>query len=121
MRQFKNKIVLITGHTGFKGSWLAMLLSHLGAKVVGISNDEVSSPSNFLVSEISNIVKDFRFDIRDSVAIKNLVKETQPDFIFHLAAQALVRPSYKDPLETMTTNAIGTANILDSIRVLDKK
>ena len=121
MRQFKNKVVLITGHTGFKGSWLALLLTHLGAKVVGISNEEVSNPSNFSVSKIANIVKDIRFDIRDSVAVKRLVKEMQPDFLFHLAAQALVRPSYKDPLETMTTNAIGTANILDALKALDKK
>ena len=121
MKQFKNKTVLITGHTGFKGSWLSMLLRHLGAKVVGVSNDEVSNPSIFSVSEISSVIEDCRFDIRDADAVRVLVNEIQPDFVFHLAAQALVRPSYDSPLDTMTTNAIGTANVLDALRVLDKK
>jgi CDP-glucose 4,6-dehydratase len=118
---YKNKTVLVTGHTGFKGSWLSVWLSHLGAKVVGVSNNEISEPSNFSVSEISNIIDDYRLDIRDSDAIKALVEKIQPDFVFHLAAQALVRPSYKNPIETMTTNAIGTANVLDALRNLDKK
>jgi CDP-glucose 4,6-dehydratase len=118
---YKDKIVLITGHTGFKGSWLSMWLVNLGAKVVGVSNSEVSETSNFSVSEISNIIEDYRLDVRDADAIKELVEKVQPDFVFHLAAQALVRPSYKNPLETMTTNAIGTANILDALRILDKK
>jgi CDP-glucose 4,6-dehydratase len=120
-RIFFNKTVLITGHTGFKGSWLSMWLAHLGAKVVGVSSKEISEPSNFLASKISNVIDDRRFDIRDSNAIKALVEEVRPDFVFHLAAQALVRPSYKNPLETMTTNAIGTANVLDALRILDKK
>jgi len=121
MKQFKNKTVLITGHTGFKGSWLSLWLKQLGANVVGVSNDEVSDPSIFSVSEISSVIEDCRFDIRDADAVRVLVKEIQPDFVFHLAAQALVRPSYKDPLKTMTTNAIGTVNVLDALRVLDKK
>jgi len=118
---FKNKKILITGHTGFKGSWLSMWLLHLGAKVVGVSNGEISDPSNFSASKISNVIDDRRIDIRDADAIKALVEEVRPDFVFHLAAQALVRPSYNNPLETMTTNAIGTANVLDALRVLDKK
>ncbi len=118
---FKEKKVLITGHTGFKGSWLSIWLIHLGAKVVGVSNNEVSKPSNFSVSEISSVIEDYRIDIRDANEIKTLVEKVQPDFVFHLAAQALVRPSYENPLETMTTNAIGTANVLDALRNLDKK
>ena len=118
---FKNKTVLITGHTGFKGSWLSIWLMHLGANVVGISKNEVSSPSNFSVSNISNIIDDRRLDIRDTNAVKVLVEKVQPDFVFHLAAQALVRPSYENPIETMTTNAIGTSNVLDALRALDKK
>ena len=118
---FNNKKVLVTGHTGFKGSWLSIWLVHLGARVVGVSNNEISEPSNFSVSKISNVIDDRRIDIRDADAIKALVEEVQPDFVFHLAAQALVRPSYNNPLETMTTNAIGTANVLDALRVLDKK
>ena len=121
MKQLQGKRVFLTGHTGFKGSWLSMLLRHLGAKVVGVSNDEVSNPSIFSVSEISSVIEDCRFDIRDADAVRVLVNEIQPDFVFHLAAQALVRPSYDSPLDTMTTNAIGTANVLDALRSLDKK
>ena len=121
MKEYNNKTVLITGHTGFKGSWLSMWLTHLGAKVVGVSNNEISEPSNFSVSKISSVVDDHRLDIRDANAIKVLVEKVQPDFVFHLAAQALVRPSYDSPLETMTTNAIGTANVLDALRTLNKK
>jgi len=121
MREYNNKTVLITGHTGFKGSWLSMWLAHLGAKVVGVSNTEISEPSNFSVSEISSVIDDHRLDVRDADAIKTLVEKIQPDFVFHLAAQALVRPSYGNPLETMTTNAIGTANVLDALRALNKK
>jgi CDP-glucose 4,6-dehydratase len=121
MEIFKNKKILITGHTGFKGSWLSIWLTHLGAKVVGVSNNIVGSPSNFLVSEISKVVDDYRFDIRDEGAIKSLIERVQPDFVFHLAAQALVRPSYENPLETMSINAIGSANVLDALRGLDKK
>ena len=118
---FKNKVIIVTGHTGFKGSWLSMWLAHLGAKVVGVSNNEISEPSNFSVSKISSIIDDHRLDVRDTDAIKTLIEKVQPDFVFHLAAQALVRPSYEKPLEAMTTNAIGTANVLDALRALDKK
>jgi CDP-glucose 4,6-dehydratase len=88
---------------------------------VGVSIDIPSTPSNFSVSFIENIIEDYRIDIRDSSAVKLLVEKVQPDFVFHLAAQALVRPSYENPLETMTTNAIGTANILDALKTLNKK
>jgi CDP-glucose 4,6-dehydratase len=118
---FKGKTILVTGHTGFKGSWLSIWLTRLGAKVVGISDNEVSKPSNFSVSAISTVIEDHRLDIRDTDAIKALVEKVQPDFVFHLAAQALVRPSYENPIETMTINAIGTANVLDALRVLNKK
>ena len=121
MKTFKGKTVLITGHTGFKGSWLTIWLVYLGAKVVGVSIDTPSSPSNFSASAISNLIEDHRIDIRDSNAIKNLVKQVQPDFVFHLAAQALVRPSYVNPLETLSTNAIGSANLLDALRFVNKK
>lgn len=121
MKIYKNKTVLITGHTGFKGSWLSIWLSHLGAKVVGVSNDEVSFPSNFRVSGISDFIDDRRFDIRDANSVKSLIDEIQPDFVFHLAAQALVRSSYENPLETITTNSIGTTNVLDALRNTNKK
>ena len=121
MKIFEGKVVLITGHTGFKGSWLSIWLNSLGAKVVGLSDDVVTSPSNYSVSSISDFIQDYRVDIRDSEKVLSLVKANQPDFVFHLAAQALVRSSYENPIETMTTNAIGTANILDSLRSLNKK
>ena len=121
MQSFRGKTVLITGHTGFKGSWLSMWLVHLGAKVVGVSIDVPSIPSHFSASLIADVIEDHRLDVRDADAIKALVEKVQPDFVFHLAAQALVRPSYESPLETMTTNAIGTANVLDALRILNKK
>jgi CDP-glucose 4,6-dehydratase len=121
MSIFKDKKVLITGHTGFKGSWLSLWLNHLGAEVVGLSLDAPSKPSNFAASLVNEVVTDCRIDIRDSNDVAKLILKMQPDFVFHLAAQSLVRPSYDNPLETMTTNAIGSANILDALRFLDKK
>jgi CDP-glucose 4,6-dehydratase len=118
---YKNKTVLVTGHTGFKGSWLALWLKQLGANVVGISLDNVSKPSHFEASNIEQVVEDYRLDIRDTDSLKKAVDQIQPDFVFHLAAQALVLPSYANPIETMTTNAIGSANILEALRGLDKE
>ena len=121
MNIFKGKTILITGHTGFKGSWLSMWLAHLGAKIIGVSIDIPSVPSNFSASSIRDVVEDHRIDVRDSKAMKSLVEKVQPDFVFHLAAQALVRPSYEKPLETIATNVFGTANVLDALRSLNKK
>ena len=118
---FKNKRVLVTGHTGFKGSWLCIWLNYLGAKIFGLSDSEVSNPSNYLVSSVSDFIEDNRFDIRDSGKVKSLINEVQPDFIFHLAAKALVKPSYQNPIDTFSTNVIGTINILDSLRSINKK
>jgi len=118
---YKDKVVLVTGHTGFKGSWLSVWLTLLGAKVVGASIDVPSTPSNFATSLIGDTIDDHRFDVRDAKAVRLLVEKVRPDFVFHLAAQALVRKSYKDPLDTITTNAIGSANILDALRLLNKK
>ena len=118
---FKNKTVLVTGHTGFKGSWLSAWLKLLGAKVSGFSDCIPTTPSNYEASNIYSDLDDNRGDIRILSDVKSLVKNTQPDFIFHLAAQALVNNSYEDPIQTVTVNAIGTANILESIRELDKK
>ena len=117
---YKNKVILVTGHTGFKGSWLSLWLKQLGAKVSGISIDIPSTPSHFIAANLTVKLDDHRIDIRDRKAVKQIIKEVQPDFVFHLAAQALVRPSYETPVETMMTNAIGSANILDALRSLDK-
>jgi len=118
---YKNKVVLVTGHTGFKGSWLVSWLTLLGARVIGLSLDLPSKPSNFEVAGLRNIVKDYRIDIRDNFAVCRVIRECQPDFVFHLAAKALVRTSYVSPLDTLTTNAIGTANVLEGLRHLNKK
>ncbi len=120
LKCFKGKTVLITGHTGFKGSWLSVWLNQLGAEVIGLSLDVPSQPSNFELLNIKSLITDYRIDIRNSDSVRRIIQEHQPDFVFHLAAQALVLSSYKDPLQTITTNAIGSANVLDALRTLDK-
>ena len=117
---FKEKKILITGHTGFKGSWLSAWLLSLGAEVSGLALDPPSSPSLFEIVGCSDKIIDHRVDIRNLDAVLELVNEVQPDFVFHLAAQALVKSSYEFPLETLTSNAIGSANILESMRKLKK-
>tara|TARA_Y100000748_G_scaffold300123_1_gene298096 strand:- start:138 stop:1235 length:1098 start_codon:yes stop_codon:yes gene_type:complete len=118
---FKGKTVLITGHTGFKGTWLTAWLNKLGAKVIGISLGVNTSPSHFDSVKNLNDVEDLILDIRERQSLKEVVDEAQPDFTFHLAAQALVRDSYVNPVDTLETNSIGTLNLLESLRELDKK
>ena len=89
---FEGKVVLITGHTGFKGSWLSLWLNYLGAKVVGVSKDIPTEPSNFGASFIKTEIDDRRLDILNFEDVNNVVNEIQPDYVFHLAAQALVAP-----------------------------
>jgi CDP-glucose 4,6-dehydratase len=118
---YKGKKVLVTGHTGFKGSWLCAWLDSLGANVVGLSDTIPTTPSNFEVSKVADYIEDLRVDICDKEKVKTTILNCQPDFVFHLAAQALVRPSYEEPVDTMMVNAIGTANVLDALRYTDKK
>jgi CDP-glucose 4,6-dehydratase len=117
--KFKNKTVLVTGHTGFKGSWLTAWLLKLGANVVGIALDPSTEPSHFLSIELSKRIRDLRIDIRDRDLLEKIVTEIKPDFVFHLAAQAIVRRSYENPVETWQTNVMGTLNILESLRKLN--
>ena len=117
---FKNKTVLITGHTGFKGSWLVAWLKLLEAKVIGISLDLPTKPSHFEVAKIYQNISDLRIDIRDYAEVKKTLIKSQPDFVFHLAAQPLVRQSYKNPIETWNTNVIGTLNVLEALREIKK-
>ena len=117
---FSGKTVLVTGHTGFKGRWLTAWLIRLGANVVRASVDVPSNPSGFEASAIGSLIKDHRLDISDVSGVYDLVKDIKPDYVFHLAAQALVRPSYQNPIETMTTNAIGSASILEALRRLNR-
>ena len=118
---FKNKTVIVTGHTGFKGSWLTLILIHLGAKVIGISNNIPTKPSFFQSLKLNKKIKDLRADIRDLTKVKKILKKYQPDYIFHLAAQSLVNRSFREPSNTFTTNIVGTLNILESLRSLKKK
>lgn len=118
---YKGKKVIVTGHTGFKGSWLSLWLYKLGAEVVGISNEIPTEPSLFKSVQLNNLVKDIRLDIRDFESLKTVFIEEKPDFVFHLAAQPIVSLSYSDPLGTLSTNIMGTANILESLRLLQNK
>jgi len=113
---FRGKKVLITGHTGFKGSWLALWLIELGADVTGFSLDPPTEPNLFKESGLKKQIKDVRGDIRDLVALKKAFSESQPEIVFHLAAQPIVRTSYDDPITTYTSNAIGTLNVLEAVR-----
>ena len=118
--EFNNKKILITGHTGFKGSWMVKTLSMLGADITGISLPPQDENVLFNSLKISDLCNSIYCDIRERSLINNIVNEVKPDFIFHFAAQPLVRLSYERPAETFEVNAIGTANILDSIKQLDK-
>jgi|TARA_B100000315_G_scaffold186738_1_gene176212 CDP-glucose 4,6-dehydratase len=120
LKIFKNKKIIITGHTGFKGSWLAFWLKSLGAKVVGISNN-ISNPSNFNALGLKKEIKNNLIDIRNLNKLKKIISVTKPDYIFHLAAQSLVKKSYMRPINTFNTNSIGTLNVLESIRNIKKK
>jgi CDP-glucose 4,6-dehydratase len=117
---FKGKKVLVTGHTGFKGTWLSLWLNNLGANVSGISIGAPSEPSCSGAANLLNYIDDYHLDIRKSDSLKSLIKKIQPDFVFHMAAQALVGNAYEAPLETFETNALGSANILDALRVINK-
>lgn len=113
---YKDKTVLITGDTGFKGSWLAIWLLHLGAKVIGFSLPPIEEKSNYLVTGLEERLIHVNGDIRDYNQILEVVQDYEPDFIFHLAAQAIVLESYLNPLNTFQTNVLGTVNLLESVR-----
>ena len=118
---YKNKKVLITGHTGFKGTWLSIWLKLLGAHLYGISREVLTNPSFYEVSSLKkNFKKEYFFDIADYVKLNDTIREIKPDFIFHLAAQSLVSVSYENPLETIKSNVLGTGNLLEVLRNLDK-
>ncbi len=114
---YKNKKVLVLGHTGFKGSWLTACLKNYQAKVFGISDMIPTIPSNYLVSRINKLIdKDIRQDIRNYKKLKKKINLIKPDVIFHLAAQALVKKSYSNPYDTWTTNVLGTLNLLEILK-----
>ncbi len=113
---YKGKKVLVTGHTGFKGSWLSIWLKELGAEVIGYSLDPYTKKDNFVLSHLSEKIVDIRGDIRDRKHLRKVFDKYQPEIVFHLAAQPLVRLSYDIPVETYETNLMGTINILEEIR-----
>ena len=119
MSFWQNKRVLITGHTGFKGSWLAFWLKSLGAEVCGYSLAPETSPNLFENLQLGGQITSILGDIADLPSFEKTLREFQPEIIFHLAAQSLVRRSYREPVQTYQTNVIGTVNILEAIRHSD--
>ncbi len=113
---FSGKRVLVTGHTGFKGTWLAFMLSKLGANVTGLGLDPAHSPNNFSLLGLKDKINNRIGDIRDLSFVTSEIHKAQPEYIFHLAAQALVKESYTDPVNTFATNVLGSVNVLESVR-----
>ena len=114
---FRGKRVLVTGHTGFKGSWLSIWLHELGAEVVGVSQEPFTNRDNFVLSGIGNkIMADLRANICNGQKMKEIFQKYQPEIVFHLAAQPLVRYSYEEPVETYEANVMGTIHVMEAIR-----
>ena len=116
---WRNKNVLVTGHTGFKGSWLSLWLQNLGANVTGYSVDVPSRPSMFESAKIGENMRSVTADIRDLPSLQACMKESKPEIVIHMAAQSLVRRSYKNPVETYGTNVMGTVKVLEAVRHSD--
>ncbi|MCX6115885.1 MAG: CDP-glucose 4,6-dehydratase [Proteobacteria bacterium] len=113
---WQGRRVLVTGHTGFKGAWLTLWLQKLGAKVSGFSLGVPTEPSLFKILSWGEAITSFEGDIRDAALFSNIVEREQPEVVFHLAAQSLVRPSYEDPVGTFATNVLGTVHMLEAVR-----
>lgn len=118
--EFRNKKIVVTGHTGFKGSWLTAWLLRLGAHVTGISLDVPTAPAHFTSARMEGRITHHFADVRNLPLLVEILDVEQPDFVFHMAAQPLVRKSYREPLTTIETNVIGTAHVLEAIRVLNR-
>jgi CDP-glucose 4,6-dehydratase len=119
-RCYSGKTIWLSGDTGFKGAWMAAWLSALGAEVKGFSLDPPTSPALFHQLNLSRQISHEDGDVRDADAVRRSIVAAQPDFVFHLAAQAIVRASFEQPAETYATNVMGTVNVLDALRSLDK-
>jgi CDP-glucose 4,6-dehydratase len=113
---WRDKNVLITGHTGFKGSWLSLWLSSLGASITGFAHRPREPRSLFKIARVDELITDIDGDIRDPAALQAAVQRHAPQIVIHLAAQALVRESYRNPVETYATNVMGTVNLLEAVR-----
>ncbi len=113
---YKDKKIFITGHTGFKGSWLSIILDNFGSHLTGYAKDCTTEKDNFILSGMTDKMKDIRGDILDTVYLKKCLLDSNAEIVFHLAAQPLVRFSYENPTETYQTNVIGTLNLLEAVR-----
>ena len=116
---WRGKRVLITGHSGFKGGWLTIWLQRLGAEVVGVSLSPETSPNLFGLAGIAQLCSSHFCDIRDAMALAEIIRQNRPEVVFHLAAQPLVRAGYRQPVETFASNVMGTTHVLDALRGLE--
>jgi len=115
---WKDRRVLLTGHTGFKGAWLTLWLQRCGARVTGLALAPEAAPNLFEAASIATGVRSEIGDVRDLAVVERVVSEAEPEIVLHLAAQALVRRGYRDPIATYATNVLGTAHVLDAVRRL---
>ena len=116
---WQSKRVLLTGHTGFKGAWLTIWLHQLGASVTGVSLTPVTTPNIFTLARVVSLCDSHLCDIRNASELKQIVHDAQPEIVFHLAAQPLVRGGYRQPVATFAANVMGTAHLLDALRGMD--
>ena len=114
---YRGKRVLLTGHTGFKGGWLALWLRELGAQVTGFALPPDTTPSLFEAARVGEAVRHVEGDLRDLASVRKVLRESEPEYVFHLAAQPLVRQSYQEPILTIETNVLGTAHVLEALRL----
>src|SRR5660397_60417 len=113
---YNKRKVLVTGHTGFKGSWLCLLLNKLGAEVFGYALEPPTTPSLYIEAKLDELVTSFIGDIRNLEFLQKVMKEVQPEIVIHMAAQPLVMESYKMPVETYSINVMGTVHLLEACR-----
>ena len=116
-RFYEGKKVLVTGHTGFKGSWLCRILTDMGADVTGYAKEPPTSPSLFDIAGLEETMDSITGDIRELDHLKKIFEQVQPEIVFHLAAQPIVRDSYREPVYTYETNVMGTVNMLECVRL----
>ena len=116
---YRDKRVLVTGHTGFKGAWLCRILTLAGAQVTGYSLEPPTDPSLFEIAGLEDVMDSVIGDIRNLQGLRDVFERVRPEVVFHLAAQPIVRDSYKDPVYTYETNVMGTVNVMECVRLTD--